>query len=198
MLARILCLSLALCGVTPAAHAASVSLNGVSIDGVTNQRFEDCIVEIDAYGNVNIVAPGYAARGNKKSAAKQPSAKVGDPTTAVTPGQVGEQPGREYWLVTEKPQAGMTQYDVDLFINGKWVRKFLDDETHVVLNVTKFLRTGPNKLVFIAKKRIDSEGRRSSSPKHYGMNDCWTFTRWSGVCWWQWPSPCSSTRRRYA
>ena len=44
------------------ALAASVYLNGVRIDGVTNQKFEKATVRIDEQGNVHIDAPGYAAQ----------------------------------------------------------------------------------------------------------------------------------------
>ncbi|MFP2907219.1 hypothetical protein ACLESD_19650, partial [Pyxidicoccus sp. 3LFB2] len=44
------------------ALAGSVYLNGVKIDGVTNQKFEKATVRIDEAGNVFIDAPGYAAR----------------------------------------------------------------------------------------------------------------------------------------
>ena len=48
---------------TPAAGAPSVTLNGVNIDGVTGQRFENCTVVIDEQGNVHIEAKGYAVKG---------------------------------------------------------------------------------------------------------------------------------------
>ncbi|MCK5689290.1 hypothetical protein KAI87_08470, partial [Myxococcota bacterium] len=100
---------------------------------------------------------GYAVGGDAKT---QAAAAQGP---AVAPGGV---PTRHYFLVTEKAAPGMSQYDVDLFINSKWVKKFLDSEGHVVMDITKHLVTGPNKIVFIAKKNMGS-GRRSSSPNHY-------------------------------
>ena len=145
-----------LCAAT-VAQAGSVSLNGVNIDGVTNQTFENCKVVIDAYGNVNIVAEGYSVGGAVTSApasVEAQAANIGQPAT------------RRYWVVTEK-KPGKTQYDVDLFINGKWVRKFLDDERHSVYEVSKFLKIGPNKVVFVAKKNIGAKGRISQAPSDY-------------------------------
>jgi len=44
-------------------HAGpAVTLNGVNISGVVNQRFENVNVIIDAKGNLEIQAKGYAAR----------------------------------------------------------------------------------------------------------------------------------------
>jgi hypothetical protein len=149
-----------------AASAGSVFLNGVNIDGVANQVFQNCTVTIDAQGNIHITAKGYAVGA--------PGATAPPPVVPGTPPAAQVQPAAlpaaglsaRYWLVTEKAAPGMSQYDVDLFINSKFVRKFLDDEEHVVMELTKYLQTGQNKLVFVAKKNIGTV-RRSSSPQHY-------------------------------
>src|SRR5262249_25628635 len=44
----------------PARADRSIFLNGVKIDGVTNQTFRGCDVTIDAAGNVLISARGYS------------------------------------------------------------------------------------------------------------------------------------------
>ena len=140
------------------ALAASVYLNGVKIDGVTNQTFQNCQVNIDAHGNVHITAKGYAVGGAAAAAAPvQPATQT---ATAGGP------PTRRYWLVTEKAAPGMSQYNIELFINSVSVRKFLDVEEHMVVEITKYLRSGPNKLLFMAKKDVGST-RRSASPQHY-------------------------------
>jgi len=140
------------------AAAASIFLNGANIDGITNQKFENCNVEIDAYGNVHIIAKGFAVKGSDGS--------VSTGGGVVAP-PVGGPPTKRYYLVTEKAAPGMSQYDIELFANAKFVRKFLDEEAHIVMEMTKYLQAGPNKLRFIAKKRRDPAGRRSSSPQHY-------------------------------
>ena len=145
----------------PLAAQASVFLNGVNIDGVTSQTFENCKVEIDASGNIFITAKGYAVqRPGQAPATPAPTAPT--PPAAAATGVVS----RHYYLVTEKAAPGMTQYDVDLFVNAKWVRKFLDSEEHVIMEISKFLVPGPNKVSFVAKKAA-GEARRSASPQHY-------------------------------
>ncbi|HEY6099344.1 MAG TPA: hypothetical protein VIW03_07935, partial [Anaeromyxobacter sp.] len=47
----------------------SVTLNGVAIDGVTSQKFENCTVTIDAQGNIHIEAKGYAVKGGAATTA---------------------------------------------------------------------------------------------------------------------------------
>ena len=139
--------------------AASVSLNGVPIDGATNQRFEDCSVVIDEYGNINILAEGYAV---SKSVPTDERTHLQSPTS-----KIGDMPTKRYWVVTDKSSPGMTQYEIDLFVNKKWVRTFFSEEKKVVVELTKFLRVGPNKVTFVAKKKLGSAGRKSASPKHY-------------------------------
>jgi len=134
----------------------SVYLNGVNVDGVTNQVFENCRVRIDQYGNVFIEAKGFEVK-HKDGAPKAP------PVEGVAP---GEKPTRQYWLVTEKNVPGMTQYDIDLFVNSKWIRRLLNEEKHVVFELTKYLKTGPNKIMLVAKKSM-KDSRLSSSPQHY-------------------------------
>ena len=135
---------------------ASVFLNGVNIDGVTNQTFDNCKVVIDDRGNVFITAKGYQVKavGSHAAAVPAPAASAGGPPTM------------HYWLVTEKSAPGMTQYDMDLYINNKLVRRLPSKEGQVVMNITKYLQSGPNKIYIMAKKNLTG-GRRSSSPQHY-------------------------------
>ncbi|NOK06620.1 hypothetical protein HNV27_34665, partial [Myxococcus xanthus] len=74
------------------AHAGSVFLNGVKIDGVTNQKFEKATVRIDEAGNVHIDAPGYAAR----VTAVTPPAPAASPQAPApaTPGPEASPPSR--------------------------------------------------------------------------------------------------------
>lgn len=143
-------------GLAPlSAHGASIFLNGVKIDGVKNQEFKNCSVKIDEKGNVHITAKGYAAKNEGKV-----SATTGEVTN---PGGV---PTRRYFLVTEKAAPGMSQYDIDMFVNAKWVRKLLDVEDSIYLEITKHLVQGENTIRFIARKDMGGE-RKSQSPNHY-------------------------------
>ncbi len=154
-------------GATAAAAKPGVFLNGVNIDGVTNQTFANCTVTIDAQGNVFIAARGYAVagpNGQPVAQAPAPGAQVASATLPVAPAPAAL--AQHYWLVTEKAAPGMSQYDLDLYVNSKFVRRFVDDEEHVVLELTKYLSPGENKLTIIARKNLAS-GRRSSSPQHY-------------------------------
>jgi hypothetical protein len=164
-----LVLAAALAGaLTPAAASAapSVTLNGVNIDGVTGQRFENCTVVIDERGDVHIQAKGYAVRTSGEEAPPpvrtQPAAParaaVIPEASAPAPGKLG----RRYFLATEQSEPDGTQYDVAIFVNAQWIREVKSSEPQVVMEVTKYLRPGPNKVVIAATKRIQGD-RRSHS-----------------------------------
>lgn len=133
------------------AFAGGVYLNGVSIDGVTSQEFKTVKgVKIDAQGNVFIDAPAYKIEGGAGPTA--PSAVGG-----------GGVVSKRYFLVTEVPAGGKHDYDIDVFVNAKWIRKIRAEDDQLVMEVSNFLRTGQNRVVFRATKRAK---RQSFSPEH--------------------------------
>ena len=171
---RMLALTLAVLAASPAGAAGPrVSLNGVSIDGVTDQRFENCTVTIDAHGDVNIEAKGYTVRsagGGPPLALKAvplapppapPAAAQAAPAPAAAPA-TPEKLSRRYFLVTEQTRVGGTQFDIAVFINAKWIRELKSQEDQVVTEVTRYLRPGPNKVTLAATKRPGD--RKSTSP----------------------------------
>lgn len=142
---------------TSAAWAVTVYLNGVAITGVPNQTFKNCTVTTDASGNVYIDAPAYKV--------EAPGAKAAAPV-ASAPQQAGLAPTQRYWLITERTPE-MADYDIDVFVNGKWLRKFLNEEERQVIEISQYFKTGPNKVALMARKRKNSKDRNSSSPAHY-------------------------------
>lgn len=136
----------------PAAAAANVYLNGVDITGVTNQTFEKATVHIDSDGNVRISAPGYAVSGPSGGHA-QVTTDTGTPTS-------------RYYLVTSHADPGATQYDIDLYVNAKWIRKLRSTDDQIVADITRYLHTGQNKILLMASKNLEG-GRKSRSPSKY-------------------------------
>lgn len=130
----------------------SVFLNGVNIDGVTNQKFKNVTVVIDGDGNILITAKGYKVK------------KV-----ATTPTPVKNQGGpvsRRYFLVSETNLPGMVQYDLDIFVNSVWVKRVSHEDAQTVTEVSKYLRKGKNTVHITATKTMTG-GRRSASAQHY-------------------------------
>ncbi|XXF75491.1 hypothetical protein P2318_20750 [Myxococcaceae bacterium GXIMD 01537] len=174
------------------ALASSVYLNGVKIDGVTNQKFEKATVRIDEQGNVLIEAPGYAARvvsaPPAAPAAQPPAAPAAAPVAAPAPpapapatataqppapppAKPAEEPvperiTRRYWLVTEQSVPGMTEYEIDVYVNSKWLRKLRNNEEQVISEITRSLQPGKNVVLFSARK-LSQGSQRSQSRSHF-------------------------------
>ncbi len=137
----------------PATAFADVYLNGVNITGVTNQTFEKATVHIDAQGNVHIKAAGYAVSG----------ASTGGDHAASSQSAA---PASHYYLVTSHASPGATQYDIDVYVNAKWIRKLRSDEDQIVTDITRYLHSGSNKVLLVASKHIEGE-RKSHSPSMF-------------------------------
>ena len=136
------------------AAAKGVFLNGVNIDGVTNQKFENVTVTIDDKGNVLITAKGYEVQ--TKAVAPKPT------PTAVDPGPVS----KRYFLVSETNGIGLAQYDIDVFVNSVWIKRVSSNDPQAVVEVTRHMKRGKNSIHFTATKVLGSE-RKSASPAHY-------------------------------
>ncbi|RME27075.1 MAG: hypothetical protein D6806_05175 [Deltaproteobacteria bacterium] len=152
----VLSAAMIVCAVVPAmVHAGSVFLNGVRIDGVTNQKFEKCTVTIDAKGDIYIDAPGYAVQGAE--AATQAARPAVAAPAAIS---------RRYFLIKEENRPGMAQYDIDIFINSVWFKRLRSNGEQEVIEITDKLRPGPNVIHLAATKNIGKE-RKSFSKQDY-------------------------------
>ncbi|EPX55833.1 hypothetical protein D187_008394 [Cystobacter fuscus DSM 2262] len=165
----------------PLPALASVFLNGVRIDGLTNQTFDKVSsVRLDDQGNVHIVAPGYTVKTMEVPAPVAPAptpppvapAPVAPaPTAAPVAPAAPPAPAaptritQRYWLVTEQSAQGKTEYDIDLFINSAWVRKLRNGEGQVITELTRYLRPGRNTVRLMASKVVTGP-RRSQSAEH--------------------------------
>lgn len=140
-------------------QARDIFVNGLNLKNVdlTNQLFTGCTVKIDAKGNVHIKVPGIELKakddassgsGKKKQAVEDESAK-------------------EFYLVSFTNRPGATQYDVEVFINGKFVRRIRSTKKQVTMKVSNLLKKGKNEIIFVCKKNIGKGGRVSESPMDY-------------------------------
>jgi hypothetical protein len=148
---------------------SSVFLNGVNIDGLRSQTFEKCkAVKIDDRGDVHLECSGYQVEQQAASSAPAPAPAPVVPTapTVAASALVPASISKHYWLVTEEKDGAQAQYDLDVFVNSKWLRKIKSGEGQIVLEVTKYLQPGTNKVLFAATKRLES-GRKSASPASF-------------------------------
>ena len=138
--------------------AASVFLNGVNIDGVRAQNFEKCrSARVDDKGNVYLDCPAYQAESiGSGAAASLPTISVAG--ASVVPARLS----KHYFLVTEQNDGAAAQYDVDVYVNSKWVRKVRSGDEQIVLDLSRYLNPGPNRLLFAATKRVARSGTPTS------------------------------------
>src|SRR3989454_1000027 len=141
---------------------ASVFLNGVNIDGLRSQKFDKCkTVRIDDRGDVYLDCPGYQV----ERPAAAVSASTANPALApLLPSAVAAALTKRYWLVSEEKDGA--QFDVDVFVNAKFIRKIRAGEPQVVLEITRYLHPGANKVLFAATKRADA-ALKSASPASF-------------------------------
>jgi hypothetical protein len=165
----------ALAATPPAMAGPAVTLNGVNIAGVANQKFENVTVVIDGQGNLDIQAKGYAARvagsGTPAAATNATSPAALRPVeplplaaaAVASPGSPGPaRAGRRYFLVTEQTQPDGTQYDVEVFINASWIRVIKSADPQLVTEITRYLRPGTNKVTLSCTKRLQGADRHAS------------------------------------
>lgn len=135
------------------ALAAEVYVNGVNVDGLTNHTFEKVNVRLDEKGNVQIDAPGYSV--------KKVTVNGGDRTS--TEGVITQ----KYFLVTEQSPPGATEYEIDVFLNGKFLRTLKSGEEQLVTDITRQLKPGKNQVIVQARKRqADPMVPRSTNRSH--------------------------------
>jgi hypothetical protein len=141
------------------ALARDVYFNGVKLEPhvvVRNQSFPACEVRFDAEGNVFITAKGYKVT-------LGPGGGENAPPTDEQPAAPAKVTKR-YWLVAPQAKRGLVQYDIDVFLNGTFVKRVRSGDDKAVLEITKFVRPGTNAVRVIANKNVGDK-RASSSPQ---------------------------------
>lgn len=138
------------------AVAGDVYLNGVKVTGLRDQLFEGADVRFDRKGDVHITIKGVTVQvqGDKSGGAQALPA-----------------PGLQhtYFLVSSKTNPGMTQYDIQVHINGEFVTKCRSGDTQLALDVTRFLRPGQNEVVFTAFKDLSGARRAFSADQRFTL-----------------------------
>jgi hypothetical protein len=128
---------------------------------------------VPASGTAAAQSPGSVAPASGTAPAQYPAAApasgtLAGPGAAPATAPAPTVPGRitqRYWLVTEQAVPGMTGYDIDVFINSKWLRKLRGNEDQVVADITRSLQPGANTVTLIARKAAPGS-QRSNSPAH--------------------------------
>jgi hypothetical protein len=145
------------CALAPAARANKpivLYLNDVKIegtDGLRGQTFTNVDVKFDDNGDVRIVAKGY---------------KVTTTAPATVPPAPAAAGQHRFWIATVQPRTGYAQWDIDVYINNTFIKKFRSKDADPIHEITQFLRPGTNIVHFKARKD-ESGDRLSQSPTDY-------------------------------
>jgi len=146
---------------TPA-QARRVFLNGVDLNGVDLPAvsLKGCDVHIDAKGDIHITAKGYKIQVSGSTPARSPGASTNYKT-------LGSRRSR-YYLVSFFNKKAATQYDIEVFINGKMIRRIRARNDQVAIEITQHIRRGrKNEVIFVSRKNYGSRGRISASVMDY-------------------------------
>ena len=150
-----------------AASAKAVYLNDIRIDnvqGIRNLKLEKATVRIDDKGDIFIDAPGYQIKLLEQgagTASPQSPAVATDSDERVFDAKLT----RRYFLITEQSAPGMTEFDIDVYVNSKWIRKLGNDDGQIYTEITRYLVPGKNTVLLNARK-LSNGSRKSYSPEH--------------------------------
>ncbi len=141
---------IALLTASTTSQAQDIYLNGVKVNNaISNQEFKNAKVRFDAKGNVYLTVEGIKVY------------EEGKPST----GQTAAIPADTYWLVATQTQPGMTQYDIEVHVNGKLVKRIKNTKAQLIMDIAPFLRPGKNEISYTAIKDL-SQTRKSFDENH--------------------------------
>lgn len=109
---------------------------------ITDVELKCVNIKFDSKGNLYIIAPGYSFEALGSS-------KAPDKGTAVE-----QDKATHFYLVTfPKPDRADAGYDIDVHINGKFVRRVLGGKDQEVVDITSYFRQGTNEVSFLSVRR---------------------------------------------
>lgn len=149
--------------VSAPAQARKVFLNGVDLSAVDLPAItlRGCVVHIDAKGTIHITAKGYKIQISGTTPARRSS------NTSSVLKTMGTARSR-YYLVSFFNKKGATQYDIEVFINGKMIRRIRARNDQVAIDITRHIKRGKkNEIIFVSRKNYGSRGRISASAMDY-------------------------------
>src|SRR5438128_2322433 len=134
---RCLAMVAALVALPAAARPIAVHVNNVRVDGMKGQTFSDAEVRFDESGDIYITAKGY----------KVSAVEANPPQAAAAPPAA-----HRFYIATVQPRPGATQWDIEVYINKVYVKRFRSRDPEPVTEITRYLHPGENVVHFQARK----------------------------------------------
>jgi len=137
----------------PLAMAQNVTFNGVDVTGIKGQHFTNVDITFDDKGNLAITAPQYkiATIPAAVSQTATPQAPQTTPQAGQTPGAHASRPSATLpetqspiYLVALFNAPGLLGYNIDVYINGQFVKTLTQGHAQQTVDVTSHLRKGSN------------------------------------------------------
>ena len=147
-------------GLASTAFARDVYFNDVKLDSsvlLKDQTFANCEVRFDDKGNVHITVKGISVK-------LAPAA--GDAGSARSVSDSGGAPGKvtqQYWLVVPQGNPAALQYEINVYLNGKWLKRLPAGDARGVVPLSARILPGKNDVRIVATKKI-GDRRLSASP----------------------------------
>ena len=144
--------------------APSVIFNGIDITGVTNQKFTNVTVEFDSNGNVILTAPQYklvdtTPKSDIPPSSTLPAQIVGSnvPVPLPTP-SIDTLPDNVHptYIIATFDSPGLLGHNVDVYVNGQFVKTFYQGTAQQTHDISAFLRSGMNTIQYRLIMAADS------------------------------------------
>ena len=149
-------LVLALATAAAADPRPAIYINNVKVEGLRGQSFTGVDVQFDERGDLRITARGYRVTTVDADAAPAQRA-------AIAAGAQGSKGAHRFYVTGVQPKVGMAQWDIDVTINGVFVKKFRSREAEPLYEITRYLRPGANAIHFTARREEGDLKSRSAS-----------------------------------
>ncbi len=144
----ILCLSF-----SGAVWAGALFINGVRVDGVTNLKLHNVDLEVDAQGDLHVTAKGYTVNVAETNTPKPPAPPAAPPQKNPPPPAARSTPGQATKYYLTMSENGDSQWDLDVYVNGQFVRRFQAGQSAPPVEVTRLVKNGDNTVRFRAVKQ---------------------------------------------
>jgi len=146
----------ALLALALSAEAATLYVNGTQVDGLRDFEFTNVTVQVDANGDVFIIAPQYNVAVGDDAKAKKNKKTKKDVTSPPDPTGDGTVASNRWFLVSEDNQTeGQV---VDIAVNGTAVKTFRSGGKQIIFDLGPYLNSGKNTISFSSRSERLSGG----------------------------------------